>query len=157
MNFKCLWVLQTFTQWSNLLKVDTKFITALKRKQKPNFISLSWNLPIESIYLGPLMVIAVACIGSFPSAGNSSGNSVVSGALQCLVTFPLSIMSTLNNVYELKFGVFHENNLNWSNFSALCVSAAAVNIFWFVFHHSWTNFYPVATWGDVVHLTVSLL
>lgn len=73
MNFKSLWMLWTFTQWSNLLKVDTKFMMALKIKQQPNFTLLSWNLPIGSIYLDPLIVIAVACVGSFLSPGKSSG------------------------------------------------------------------------------------
>jgi len=56
---------------------------AVKIKQQPNFTLLSWNLPIGSIYLEPLIVIAVACVGSFSSAGNSGGTWLLLLVLVC--------------------------------------------------------------------------
>lgn len=63
--------------------MDTKFIKALKIKQQPNFTLLSWNLPIGSIYLDPLIVIAVAYVDSFSSPGNSSGTWLLLLVLLC--------------------------------------------------------------------------
>lgn len=63
--------------------MDTKFIMALKIKEQPNFTLLSWNLPVGSIYLDLLIVIAVACIGSFSSPRNSSGTWLLLLVLLC--------------------------------------------------------------------------
>lgn len=151
-------------------------------KQQPNFTLLSWNLPIESIYLHPLIVIAVICIGFFASPGNSSGTWLLLLVLLCsllkseycsgfqghlaartdavscceeehsfrrlAIPCDFSRLKTLDDAYELEDVFFHENNLSSKIFSAVYFRSYCKH-FGFVFHHSWTSFYPIATWGIV--------